>query len=207
MKNQMLVKLFSVVLIWTVAVGFSLGQGGRSSESPLKIRKLNALGTRSSVSTPQYKSDVSRGSGSPEKWHSISVLYDTSPEWLDELTVEFHVLAKTRDLETKKNVYALYKLVVRYMDIERGRGHMATAFLRPSAIKRFGDPIAVATIFSVKGKVIDEVSEESENLPEKWWKDPRVTDRAGVTMRSGYLLDRSKSPWAMINYDDYEVIK
>lgn len=203
----MLVKLLSGVLVLSVAAGVSLGQAKSSSAPPLKIRKFSAIGTRSRVSTPQYKSDVARGSGSAKKWHSISVLYDTTPEWIDELTVEFHILAGTRDIETKKQVYALYKLVVRYADIERGRGHTATAFLRPSAIKRFGEPIAIAAVFSVKGREIDSVSQETESMPEKWWKNPRVTDRDIVTVRNGYLLDRSKSPWAMVNYDNYEVIK
>ncbi len=207
MKNQMFLKLFTVVLVWVVVVGVSFGQAVRTLKSPLKIRKFSAMGTRSLVTTPQYKSDIARGSGSAKKWHQITVLYDTEPEWLDELTIEFHVLSSTRDLETKKDVYSLYKLVVRYADIESGRGHMATAFLRPTALKRFGNPIAVAAVFSVKGRVIDAVSEDTKKMPEKWWKDPRVTDRNDVTARNDYLLDRSKSPWALINIDNYEAIK
>lgn len=201
----MLLKMFTVVLVFGVVAGSSFGQERR--EMPLKIRKFNAMGTKALVTTPQYKSDVSRGAGAAKKWYMISVQYDTEPEWIDELTVEFHVLTSTRDLKTKKDVFSLYKLVVRYVDIARGRGHEATAFMRPSTIKRFGSPIAVAAVFSVKGHVIDAVSDDSKRMPEKWWNDPRVTDSADVTLRPGRLLDRSDSPWALINIDNYEAIK
>ena len=207
MNIQMLLKLLSVILSWTLVSGVASAQQASSSRVPLKIRKLSAIGSRSLVETPQYQSDVSRSSGRSKKWNEISVLYETTPDWIDELTVEFHVLSSSRDLETKKQVYSLYKLIVRYVDIERGRDHTATAFLRPAAVTRFGVPMAVAAVFSVKGKVIDAVNEETENMPEKWWKNPQVIDRADVTVRKGYLLDRTKSPWAMINYDSYEVIK
>ena len=160
MNKQIVVKALLVTLVFVASVGVSSAQGQGATSIPLKIRKFNALGTRALVETPQVKSNVARSSGSPKKWHTISVLYDTSPEWLDEITVEFHILSSTKDPETKKKVFSLYKLVVRYMDIERGRGHTATAFLRPTALKRYGQPIAVATVFSAKGKVIDFKSEK-----------------------------------------------
>jgi hypothetical protein len=200
-------KLFLFMLFCTVAAGSGLAQERKGAGEKVRIRKLNALGTKSKVSTPQYKSSEPRATGRAKKWHQVSVLYDSSPEWIDELTIQFHVLAVTREPKTKKKAFSLYKLVVKYSDIEQGRGHTATAFLRPSASKRFGDPIAVATVFSVDGRVVGEISQESEKLPEKWWKNPRVTDSNDVTVRQGYLLSRSKTPWALINYDDYEAIK
>ncbi len=207
MNIQMSVKLLYVILGWTLISGLASGQEASTSRLPLKIRKFEAMGSRCLVSAPQYRSNIQRGSGREKKWHQISILYDTTPDWIDELTVEFYLLSGIRDLKTKKQVYSLYKLVVRYSDIKQGRGHAATAFLRSTALDRFGPPIAVAAVFSVKGKVIDSVSEDTESMPEKWWKSPRVIDRADVTVRNGYLLDRSKSPWSMVDFDNYEVIK
>jgi hypothetical protein len=195
------------MLFCVIAAGTGQAQDRRTAGEEVRIRKLSAFGTRSKVYTPQYDTSEPRATGRAKKWHQISVLYDSSPKWIDELTIQFHVLAVTRDPETKKKAFSLYKLVVKYSDIEQGRGHTATAFLRPAASMRFGDPIAVALVFSVDGKVVDEISDESEKLPEKWWKNPRVTDSNDVTVRQGYLLNRSKTPWAMINYDDYEAIK
>lgn len=207
MKTRILTKLFFVMLFCIAAAGAGQAQERRSSGAVVRIRKLNGLGSKSMVYTPQYNSNEPRATGRAKKWHQISVLYDSAPKWIDELAIQFHVLSVTRDPETKKKAFSLHKMVVKYADIAQGRSHTATAFMRPAASLRFGDPIAVALVFSVDGKVVDEVSEESEKLPEKWWKNPKVTDNDNVTVRQGYLLNRSESPWAMINYDDYEAIK
>jgi hypothetical protein len=37
-----------------------------------------------------------------------------------------------------------------------------------------------------------------------WWKDPRLLDQPHVKRRPG-LVSRSKTPFALINADDYEV--
>jgi hypothetical protein len=198
--------LLPVVLLVFIVAGVVTAQERRASgKTILKIRKLNALGTRSLVDTPSYRNNATQGTKRAKKWHEISVIYDTAPEWIDELTIEYHVLAVTIDKKTRKKKFSLYKSIVKYSDIEKGRGHVATAFLRPVALKRYGNPIAVATVFSVNGKVVAVESQESEKLPSKWWSDQRVIDRA--EMRKGYLLDRAKSPWALVDYDDYEVIK
>ena len=205
MKRETLVKLLPVLLIGFVFAGAAFAQERRASATKLKIRKLNGLGTRSLVDTPVFRNNASQGTKRGAKWHQVSVVYDTAPEWIDELTVEFHVLAVTDDPKTRKKVFTLYKLLVKYSDVAQGRGHVATAFLRPTAVTRYGNPIAVATIFSIGGKVVGEESQTTENLPQKWWSSQRVLDR--VTVRKGYLLNRSQSPWALVDYDAYEVIK
>jgi len=43
-------------------------------------------------------------------------------------------------------------------------------------------------------------------LPKEWWKDSKVLDNASVTRRNG-MVDRSKTPFALINVDDYEVVQ
>jgi hypothetical protein len=143
----------------------------------------------------------------PKKWQVITIPYETAPDWIDELTVKFYALAVTRDPESGKKVFSLYKLTVKYSDVERGRSHKATAFLRPTAVKRYGNIFAVAAVFSIDGKVVAEASQEMERLPEQWWKNPRVVERPDVIVRTGYFLNRAQSPWSLINYDDYEVIK
>ena len=40
----------------------------------------------------------------------------------------------------------------------------------------------------------------------EWWKDSAVLDNPSVTRRNG-LVDRSKTPFALINIDDYEVVQ
>ena len=179
---------------------------GQESDQ-LRVRKLTGLSNKSRIETPTYSTDVGRGLNDAREWQAITVEYDTAPEWMDELLIQFYVLSVMRDPETKRNAYSLYKTAVRYMDIEQGRGHMAVAFLRPTALLRHGEPVAVAAVFTLEGKIVAEVSDEDAKLPEKWWSNALVTDSAATTVRDGYLIDRNKSPWALINSDDYEVIK
>jgi hypothetical protein len=116
------------------------------------------------------------------------------------------VLARTK--VQGREVFSLYRKTVKYADVEQGRAHMSTVFLRPSALKRYGEVVAAAVVVTVDGKTAAEESEATmPNLPEKWWQNPAVTESAAVTVRDGYLLDRSQTPFAFINVDDYEVTK
>ena len=183
------------------AAGARAASGGE-----LRIRRLDGLGKHAYIKSPEYnvQTSIQKGAKPAQNWVQILVDYDTEDEWIDELTVQFHALALT--VEKGQKQYSMYHLTVRYGDIERGRGHMATAFLRPQAVKRYGDLIAVAVEISRDGKVIAEQNETaaSAKLSEstKWW-----TVSKDVVVRAGYLLDKGQSPFALINIDDYEVIK
>jgi hypothetical protein len=206
MSKRITRALLPITLV-LVLVATVRAQEATSAGDKLRVRKLTGLSTKSRVFTPSFSTDVGRGVNRAREWQAVTVTYDTAPEWLDELQIQFFVLSVMRDPETKRNVYSLYRNTVRYIDIEQGRNHMAVVFLRPTALLRHGEPVAVAAVFSLDGKVVEEVSDEETKLPEKWWKNPLVTDSEATTIRDGYLQDRSKSPWALINPDDYEVIK
>lgn len=183
------------------------GARAGGSRKILRVRPLRTLNPRFLVETPQYNTSESRGKADPQNWRKIELQYETYPEWIDELVVQYYAMGVTRDPKSGKKVFSLYKLSVKYADVAQGRAHKATVFLRPTAVKRYGDLFAVAAVFSVGGQVVDEVSEETQKMPKKWWKDQRVVGRQDVTVRTGYLVNRAKSPWALINIDDYEVIK
>jgi hypothetical protein len=173
--------------------------------STVRIRKLNGLSSRSTVTSPVYSSNVGRSARPPREWQEIQVVYDTAPEWIDELVIEY--FAMTMDRKAGVNVYSMFKVAVRYMDIERGRNHMGVAYLRPSALKRYGRVVAVAVEISHDGKVAAVETEAGIKLPPTWWKNPAVTENKDMTIREGYLVNKANSPFAYINIDDYEVIK
>jgi hypothetical protein len=176
-----------------------------SAEKSLKIKEFMGVGRRGLTKTPEYKSNVNRGAGQPKEWAKIAVPYETYAEWLDEVTFEFWVLSLVK--EDGQNAYSLYKATVRYADVAEGGNHLCTMFLRPAAIERFGMVAAAAVEVSIGGTVVDEASESEIDVPEKWWRNPKVVESAQVKVREGYLLERSESPWALINIDDYEVIR
>lgn len=211
----MLKRTFScvtVALLLCLLTGPVLAQGVAASrlapEEQIRVRRFIGTGPRARATTPVYQSSAGGGVRRAQDWHVVSVIYESAPEWMDDLLVEFHVMTMMPDpAEPRRNLYSLYKKTVRYVDIEQGRDHRAMAFLRPAAVKRFGNVVASAAVLAVEGKVVDEQSETAVDLPESWWRNPLVLDSPALTVREGYLLNRMESPWALINPDDYEVIK
>ena len=207
------VKILTLVTVSALLVtsGVSVfGQVRTTAHSKRILRvgkRLNTLGVRFLVETPQYDSSESRGSADPKKWQMLAVQYETYPEWIDELSIQFYALGVTRDERTGKKAFSLYKQTVKYADIAQGRSHKASVFIRPTAIKRYGEIFAVAMVFSVDGKVVEEVSQELQKMPKQWWKNQAVIGRPDITVRTGYMLNRAQSPWSLINIDDFEVIK
>lgn len=171
----------------------------------VRIRKVIGLGARGAIETPRFQSSVpSTGTKPAQRWAKIEISFDTDPEWMDELTVQYFVMS--RRSEGGKIGYSLYTTTAVYMDVKRGREHLGAAYLRPAAIERFGAPVAIAVEISVGGKVVAEESvEDGLKLSARWWKDPAVVESKDLTMRNGYLLEKARSPFAMVGVDDYEV--
>ncbi len=210
----MLERVFSCValaLLCCAGAERALAQGAAvralAPEEQIRVRRFVGVGPRARATTPFYQTSVGGGVKRAQDWHVVSITYDTAPAWMDDLLVQFHVLAVMPEPETRRNLYSLYKKTVRYVDIEQGRDHRAMAFLRPAAMKRYGNVVASAAVLTVEGKVVDEQSETAVDLPEFWWRNPLVLDSPALTVREGYLLNRTESPWALVNPDDYEVIK
>ncbi len=169
----------------------------------IRIRKLSGLGSRAKVGTPQYQSDRPAGTRPVGEWAEIEVRYDTAPDWIDGLTFRYHVMGLREDRTGP--AYSLYRTTVRYIDIKEGRDHRSTVFLRPNTIKRYGELVAVAVEILYEGKTVAiESDTAAKHIPPDWWQNPRVTENPAVTVRDGYLLARSKTPFAFINVDDYE---
>lgn len=185
--------------------------GGDGKPISFELRDIEGLGKKGYAKTPAYRSSVSGGRSRGDKdWVTIQTEYRTANEWIDELTFSYHVLTKSQG-DKGGNVYSLFRANVTYIDIAEERDHFSTMFLRPNAVERFGDPVAIGVVVTVKGKELDfkSVVEGGMRLPEKWWDDPAVikNPKVTVTVRDGYLLNRSESPWAFINIDDYETIR
>ncbi len=210
----MLKRTFSCVTVaWLLCLltGSAFGQATAerklAPEEQIRVRRFIGTGPRARAATPIYQTNAGGGVKRAQDWHVVSVTYDTAPAWMDDLLVQFHVLTMIQEPHTRRNLYSLYKKTVRYVDIEQGRDHRAMAFLRPAAMKRYGNVVASAAVLTVEGKVVDEQSETAIDLPEFWWRNPLVVDSPALTIREGYLLNRMESPWALINPDDYEVIQ
>lgn len=207
--------LLSMAFVLSVSDGLAQYErrGGASTAAPqdqrlpVAIKDLLGTGRRDVVGTPLYTTSYGRGNNAAKEWGIVRVEYATSPEWIDEMMISFYALSL--DADTREKKYTFYQRDVRYMDVEQGRTHLAAVYVRPSALLRFGQIVAVAVEFSIEGKIVATKSESTmgKNLPEDWWKNPLVVKSELVDKREGYMLNRAESPFAYVAIDDYEAIK
>ena len=166
--------------------------------------------------------------GKPRQWIVLETKYTTMAKWQDELTFTWHVLldgskAKEIDRKNPPSAYSYYNATVRYVDIKKG-SHMASVCLPPSHYERFGEPCTVTLI--ITNKEGDELASQTENMSgdvatamkknnDKWWeydafmswkKTVKGESVNQVERRQG-LVDRSKTPFWLVNNADYELVQ
>lgn len=175
-------------MVWGIALMHASAQ--QVASAGVEIRKIS--GTR--VKTPEYR--VIGGQAQPRSrdWFAITTQYDTAPEWLDELTFSYYVLVQGRTPQQPK--HSLLTGEVTYVNIQKGR-HLSDMYLHPSTLARYGDVKGVAVVVKQQGRVLTIGTEPPTQ--QRWWEQlPPI---------SGLVLNRMQTPFAMINFDDYEAIK
>jgi hypothetical protein len=175
----------------------------------VEIKRMPPPNKTAMVRTPEYNYNVQntmpKVSKKPREWALFEVKYESASKWTDELTFNYYVMTKGKTDEGKDG-YSFYTTTVRYIDVSRGE-HMSCVALPPSLVERYGEPAAVALeIVGKDGTVLDSKTETLMPLPKEWWKDSKVLDNPSVARRTG-MVDRSKTPFALVNVDDYEVIQ
>ena len=160
--------------------------------NPVGRVKLQPL--RAPYRTPRYTASPTLG-GTPRQldWNLIDCRYETLAPWTEELTTTFLVLMKTAD---PKEPYVMLKGEQTFVNIERGQ-HMAAAYVHPSMLKRYGKIEAVAVEFSFGGRV---VAVDSTQPGYKKWAEQ-------LAPKLGFVLPPTQTPFALLNYDDYEMPK
>ena len=192
-------------------------------DAKVVIAQMPKPGRDCLVRSPMFQYQANGGaalmpalSRKPRYWGVFELKYQTAAKWQDELTFSWYVLAKAnpRDARNDETVtpFSFYSTSVRYVNIPRG-DHMACVCLDPSLIERYGEPIAISVVISNKnGDELALQTADGLGLPTKpspkWWDNPNVMQNNKpewkVERRTG-LVDRSKTPFALINSSDYEV--
>ncbi len=175
-----------------------------AARATLRIKDMSKPGKQSLVSSPdvdgKVKSPGHINRGQNWKWAMLEVKYETSPEWIDEITFTFYVLCQ----DTKTKEFHFFQTAVSYLDIEKG-DHVAAAMLAPSAVKRYGEPISFGVDITIDG---ESVASKSLGLGgDEWWSASldKLGDR--VKRHSGYLKDRSQTPFGVTHIDEYEAVR
>lgn len=181
------------------------GAKGAPGTNPgeVQIRKLTDLNREY---RQRAKSVDNRTNAKPREWGVFDVTFQTAPEWIDGLTITYTVVLQNPKAEKGEQV-SLFQTTVEYPDVARGNDHRAGVVLKPTALERFGLPVAFAVQLFVNGEEIasDGVAGGKLKGIAKWWADPHVMESPSIVRREGYLLDRAKSPFQLVDVDTYEV--
>ncbi len=167
----------------------SIAQDAAPAAKIASIRKISG----GKVKTPEYKLLTGQAMARTRDWFQITTQFETEPEWVDDLTFTYYVLVRGKATGAK---FMLLRGEVTYVTIQKGK-HLSDMYLHPSTLARYGDVERVGVVVSTQGRVIAMDSLPASN--QRWWEQASPVD--------GYVLNRMQTPFAMVNFDDYEAIK
>ncbi len=153
---------------------------------------------------------LSGASAKAKEWGVFDVTFATAPEWIDGLVATFTVVLDDPKADVKKGdaKLSLFQTTLEYPHVDKGNTHKIGVVLPPAALGRFGVPIGFAVQFSVAGQEIaaQGVAEGMlKTVGDGWWTNPKVLEAPFLQNRDGYLVDRMKSPFLLVDIDSYEV--
>ncbi len=179
-----------------------LAQEAPPTGGALRIRSLSDLRRDFKQRAPGMGNRTAK----PRDWGVFDVSFDTAPEWIDTMTITYLVLLHNDKPARDERPMSLFRLTAEYRDVARGRDRKAGVVLPPQALERFGAPIGFAAQIFVAGELVAEQSSVDGSLrgQQNWWKNPAIMDSPVVQQRDGYLVERSKSVFNLVDIDAYE---
>ena len=202
-----------VVAAAAFAVSFAVAQqpaapaAGPAGSNPgeVKILKLTDFNDYKQ----KAKSITGKTSQKSRVWGVFDVTFQTVPQWIDSMTITYTVMLFNPKADAKKNEkqLTLMQTTVEYADVAQDREHKAGAVVLPAALLRLGEPIGFAASISVAGKEVASqgVSRGPLSSHKEWWKEDAVLNSPNVQRRDAYMMDRMKSPFQLVDPDDYEM--
>ena len=202
-----------VVAAAAFAVSFAVAQqpaapaAGPAGTNPgdVKILKLTDFNDY----RQKAKSITGKTSQKSRIWGVFDVTFQTVPQWIDSMTITYTVILLNPKPDAKKNEkpMTLMQTTVEYADVAQDREHKAGAVVLPAALLRLGEPLGFAVSISVGGKEVASQGTARGQLQshKEWWKDPDILNHPNVQRRDAYMMDRMKSPFQLVDPDDYEL--
>ena len=202
-----------VVAAAAFAVSFAVAQqpaapaAGPAGTNPgdVKILKLTDFNDY----RQKAKSITGKTSQKSRIWGVFDVTFQTVPQWIDSMTITYTVILLNPKPDAKKNEkpMTLMQTTVEYADVAQDREHKAGAVVLPAALLRLGEPLGFAVSISVGGKEVASqgVGKGPLQSHKEWWKDSAILDHPNVQRRDAYMMDRMKSPFQLVDPDDYEL--
>ena len=213
MKTFPIQRVRALAAAAALAVSFAVAQQpappavGPAGSNPgeVKILKLTDFNDYKQ----KAKSITGKTSQRSRIWGVFDVTFQTTPLWIDSMTITYTVMLYNPKADAKKNEkqLTLMQTTVEYADVAQDREHKAGAVVLPAALLRLGEPIGFAASISVGGKEVASqgVSRGPLASHKEWWKEDAVLNSQNVQRRDAYMLDRMQSPFQLVDPDDYEM--
>jgi len=164
-----------------------------ASSSKSDILRIRKMTPSSKEKTPIFKTAVQgQAQAAQSDWWKVVVEYETKPDWVAEIEFTYYVYMKD---QSNKGAEVMFSSSVTYVNVKKGR-HYSDMFLHPHTLARMGRVEQAAVVIKVGGVV---VGMESTAKTANWW------DRYPPTQ--GVLLNRSQTPFSLIDFDMYEQVK
>ena len=194
----------------------------------VKIDTFPRMGASCKLSAPSIPGGSSIGPVFTKKrdWIVLEAKYQTYLKRIEQLTFTWHVVLETKTATTKDKEarakmapYSYFTQTTTYYNIPRGT-HAASVCLHPSYLEQYGEPRAVGLVITdsdgnvLAGDVdsqIEGIVAHPKTIEKAFWNDPDVMNKKDANgdplmeQRQG-LLDRSKTIWALVNPNDYELV-
>ena len=209
----------------TAAKAAVADEEGEQAGPTVKVRvdQYPKLGRQATLAAPSVGGGTTIGqawTGKPRNWIVLESKYTTDAKCIDQLTFAWHVLLETKSATSKDKEgqakmapYSYFNTTVTYSNIPRGT-HAASVCLHPSYLEQYGEPKAVGLVITdssgneVSGDSVSEI--KGIDAHTKFWEDSKIMDAKQngepmIERRQG-LQDRSKTIWALVNPNDYELV-
>jgi len=171
-----------------------------------KVNKINVNFQDSpNFGVSSYDKRVTR----PAKWLEVEVNFDWTPrlkdpQFADELTFNYYILLNNKSPEFPQGT--LLSGTVTHVNIPQEKGMNSVVFVSPRTLQRFfGGKVPanaaqavvdVGVEISAKGQVVANFVWKGKG---EWWRSYQQT--------TGYVLNKSETPFAYLAWDYYEAIK
>jgi len=204
-KAGLLPVMLSLWLLGTIS-GLAQDMAGGGGSGKVSINKVDIIKLKTPAYSGAYSDPRAR---STEDWLQFMLEYRTANGqgrgsdgklgWQDEVTIEWNILIKRRDLKD-----LLLRRSVTYIDVEDKRTtHYADLYLRPGFIKRYCKGLnksEVSVFVQIKVNGQTEARYRSDRETGRWW----TLEPPKIAVFDREALSRAETPFAPLDYDQYE---
>ncbi|MBI4025601.1 MAG: hypothetical protein HY360_11525 [Verrucomicrobia bacterium] len=207
MKNLLAAGIMLVFIATEVSA-----QTTQPTKSDIKIKKIDVELSLAPRYTTQGQS-IPRQAQSDQnrKWLVVEAELESGPDWVDEVTVKFFVVANYGSTAKEKPAdnYDILATSVTVVNMQRnvgtGQKNIVPVFMDANTVKRYGATGIQQFIPQVAVQVIYKGTLQDTHWMTGVQKDVRFWETKQP--RAGVLLNLTQSPWSPAFLDHYEQVK